>query len=242
MPARTDLLVSYIARERAFRGIGRIRAAALGEHFGTDLRQAILSLDEGVIHIVGEVPAIMAAAVMNIRETEAVFLEWLDDLNVNIPEAKAIRLARAWGAEGMRSIQQNAYLLLAIADWKVVDAIALATGMKDGDMRRDVAALEAVLTSKACLGQGSTRLPIRKAEIHAERLLKRPVSPNAVDAAVKSKAAVRAFDKMQPPGTAYMEAECALLLAKLASAAPVTGITPPDRLTRIIHEGLVRVA
>ncbi|SDO40597.1 exodeoxyribonuclease V alpha subunit [Sulfitobacter litoralis] len=230
MPTRTDLLVSYIARERAFKGIGDVRAAALGKRFGTNLREAILSIDEDVIHIVGEVPAITAATVMSIREAETVFLKWLDDLQVNVSEAKAIRLSRAWGTKGIRSIQQNAYLLLAIADWKVIDDIALASGIEDGDMRRDVAALEAVLMSKACLARGSTRLPIQKAKNQAEMLLKRPVSPDAINAAVMSKAAVRAFDKMQPPGAAYMEAECALLLAKLETAAPVAGITSPDRL------------
>jgi len=68
LPVASSLLVSYLARERAFRGIGPVRAAALVEAFGKGLKEALLSLDAGVVDIIGEEPAITAAAFLLVYE------------------------------------------------------------------------------------------------------------------------------------------------------------------------------
>lgn len=234
MPSEIGLLVSYIAREKAFWGIGPRRAAALAAALGDDLQASILALDERVIDIVGEESAIAAAAAMEALQAETVFLSWLNKIGANIPVSEAIRLARAWGPQGVEAVRQNPYLLLAIAKWEVVDAIARATGVDAHDPRRDVAALEAVLTGEECLGRGSTRMRASEALRAAGLLLGRPAAARAAEATVASGGAVRLANMVQPPGTAHMEAECALNLARLAPAPPVMGVTPPARLNALL--------
>lgn len=132
------------------------RAAALVEAFGETLPQAILEQDEGVVEIIGEDHAITAAAVLETRLHEAVFLSWLHSINAKIHPTKAIRLARAWGRQGIEAAQQNPYLLLVVSDWQTVDRIGRALGILREDTRREIGAVEAALTGKDCLGSGST--------------------------------------------------------------------------------------
>lgn len=235
LPREPGLLATYIAREKAFRGIGPRRAAALAAALGDDLEASILALDDRVIEIVGDDAAIAAAAAMEARHAETAFLGWLNEIGAEIPVGKAIRLARAWGPKGIEAVRSNPYLLLAIADWKAVDAIAQATGVGADDPRRDVAAVEAVLQGEACLASGSTRLRTSEALRAAQRLLGRPVASGVEEAAIASGAAVRLADALQPPGTAHMEGECALRLARLAHAPPVTGVTPPTQLDALLE-------
>ncbi|WP_138468674.1 hypothetical protein [Poseidonocella sp. HB161398] len=93
LPRETSLLAGYIAREKAFRGIGPRRAAALAVAFGDGLGDAILALDERVVEIVGEEPAIAAAAALEVRQVEAELLDWLHRIGAGMPLAVAIRLA-----------------------------------------------------------------------------------------------------------------------------------------------------
>lgn len=234
LPSEIGLLATYIAREKDFRGIGPRRAAALAAALGDDLEASILALDERVIEIVGEESAIAAAAAMEARHAETAFLIWLNEIGAEIPVTKAIRLARAWGRQGVEAVRQNPYLLLAIADWNAVDTIARAAGLGANDPRRDVAALEAVLTGEACLGRGSTRLRASDALRAAQRLIARPAASGTEEAAVASGAAVRLADALQPPGAAHMEGECAIKLARLARARPVLGVTPLFRLDALL--------
>lgn len=233
--SETPVFLTYLARDRAFKGIGPKRAAALGEAFGSGLKDALLNIDHRVIDIVGEQAALAAAAVLEVREAEAEFLLWLESLGAEIPASKAIRIARAWGKNGIEAVYNNPYLLLAIADFKVVDAIGRALGIDSRDIRRDVAALEATLMGDACLGIGSTRISLKGAQRGAERLLGRAIDPRSIDTAVRCGGAIRLGADLQPPGTAYMEAECALLFQKLASEAPATGITPDHVLDELLN-------
>ena len=129
LPTETSLLVAYLEREKAFPCIGKKRAAELGRTFGAGLKDAILRVDDGVIKIVGEEPALAAAAAMEVRQEETAFLEWLDSVGARIQPHKAIRIARAWGAQGAEAVQTNPYLLLAVSDWKSVDHVAQVLGV-----------------------------------------------------------------------------------------------------------------
>ena len=236
LPSSSAHFAQYLARERAFKHIGPARAAALYEAFGDLLSDAILNLDEGVVDIVGEVNAINAAAVLETRMPETAFLEWLETINADIPSFKAIRLARAWGKQGVAAIQQNPYLLLAISEWKTVDRIGKALGVDEKDLRRQVGAIEAALEGRACLGSGSTLLATRDALRAAEKLLGYKLGQNTADASVRSGAAVRLAGDLQPPGSAHMEAYCALRLVRLAPDAPISGITEHGKLDKLIAE------
>ncbi|MDD9727265.1 AAA family ATPase [Roseovarius sp. SK2] len=234
LPSKTPLLAAYLRRERAFRGIGKERARALADAFGDDLQAALLAIDDRVIEIIGEEPAIAAAAAMELRVPETGFLSWLDEIGANIDPQKAIRVARAWGPQGIEVVKANPYLLLAVSDFNTVDTIAWSVGIGRKDLRRDIAALEAALTGKSCLGQGSTRMTLGDAQRAAARLLERSVAKTAIDVAVSTGAAVQLAHDLQPPGTAYMEAECALKLMRLAPEPPVKGITPVGRLDGLV--------
>jgi len=235
LPREPGLLATYMAREKAFRGIGPRRAAALAAALGDDLEASILALEDRVIEIVGDEAAIAAAAAMEARHAETAFLGWLNKIGARIPVGKAIRLARAWGPKGIEAVRDNPYLLLTIADWKAVDAIARATGVGADDLRRDVAAVEAALLGEACLASGSTRLRTSEALRAAQRLLGRPVASGVEEAAIASGAAVRLAEALQPPGTAHMEGECALRLARLAHEPPVMGITRQAQLEALLE-------
>ncbi|WP_138468675.1 ATP-dependent RecD-like DNA helicase [Poseidonocella sp. HB161398] len=94
--------------------------------------------------------------------------------------------------------------------------------------------MEAVLTGAACLGRGSTRLGASTALRAAERLLGRRAMAGLAEAAVTSGGAVRLAGALQPPGTAHMEAECAIKLSRLATVPPMTGITPDRALDSLL--------
>lgn len=142
------------AMEKYYAVYKAIRAAALHEALGPDLRGAILAIDDRVVDIIGELPAINAAAVLETRVPETEFLTWLSDIRANIPPSKAIRLARAWGKEGTEAVQKNPYLLLAVSDWKTVEGVARALRVSRWDLRRQMAAVEASLMGEEGLGGG----------------------------------------------------------------------------------------
>lgn len=230
------LFAQYLARERAFTNIGPQRAAALVEAFGSRLSEAILAQDDGIIEIIGEEHAINAAAVLETRLPESDFLTWLESTKADIPAYKAIRLARAWGREGVDAVKRNPYLLMAVADWRTADEIGKALGVDAKDARREVGAVEATLAGKACLGAGSTLMASKGALEGAEELLGHKVSSDLVAASVRAGAAVRLAGELQPPGAAHMEADCALRLAKLAPNPPVSGISEPAALDELIAD------
>lgn len=235
LPARPSLLAEYLARDRAFKYIGPARANALLEVFGLDLREAILSIDERVVEIIGEAPAINAAAVLESRLPETEFLAWLASVRADIPVYKAVRIARAWGKQGTEAVKQNPYLLLVVSDWKTADRIAANVGISKQDSRRQIAALEAALMGEGGLDSGSTLMPQEHALRRAERLLAQKVSKELSDLAVRAGAVVRLGGALQPPGAAYMEAGCARLLAQITPQSPCSGITPHASLESLVE-------
>lgn len=236
LPRHCAHLADYLARERAFKFIGPKRAAALRETFGSELRDAILKLDDRVVDILGEAPAINAAAVLEARLPEAEFLEWLSRIQANIPISRAIRIARAWGRQGVAEVQKNPYLLLAVSDWATVEAIADSLMIAKTDQRRQVAAVEAALMGKGGFNSGSTLMTTERTLQLAGRLLGRSLSPSVVEQAVRSGAAIRLGNALQPPGAAHMEAGCAIHLLKLAPQPPCSGTPPPNRLNDLLAD------
>lgn len=236
LPASSSLFAEYLARDRAFKGIGPKRAAALFEAFGPDLRDALLSIDDRVVEIVGEEAAINAAAILETRLHETDFLEWLTGLKAEIPIYKAIRIARAWGKQGTEAVKRNPYLLLAVSDWKTVDRIAASLGVSRRDTRRDIAAVEAALIGRGGLDSGSTLMTLEHALRRAQRLSGQKIDPKVADYAVGAAAAVRLCGALQPPGAAHMEAGSALLLSQLASQAPCSGITEASALENLVAD------
>jgi len=57
--------------------------------------------------MLGEEVALRAAHVLGERLAEAEFLGWLEDIGADIPVARASRLARAWGPQGLAEVRSN---------------------------------------------------------------------------------------------------------------------------------------
>ena len=194
-----------------------------------------MSIDDRVIDIIGEAPAINAAAVLETRLPETEFLAWLASIGADIPIYKAICIARAWGKQGTEAVKRNPYLLLSVSDWKTADQVSASIGISKRDPRRQIAALEAALMGKGGLDSGSTLMTKERALRRAERLSGYRIDPEIVDRAVDAGAAVKLGGALQPPGAAHMEAGCALLLGKFAPQPPCSGITDVETLESLVE-------
>ena len=228
LPMQGKILVSYLANDRSFRGIGPKRAQTLYDTFQDDLIKMLSGVDEAVVALIGEDAAICAAATIAERASEGEIITWLDQIKAPVPARLAIRLARAWGAEGLSALKNNPYLLLSIVGWKTVDKIGRASGILPSDERRDVAAIEAALAGDSSafedrpggLAAGDTVMTREDVTHAATRLLGRPLGKSAVNTAITTGAAVAIGDSIQPPGAAWMEAEVAKIITSLSNEAP----------------------
>lgn len=216
------ILADYMAYEREFKGIGPRRSAALLSIFGDSLKSAVLDIDQTVIDTIGELPAINASAVLQNRGAELDLLDWLYGMQLEFSRTNAIRIARAWGNVGLTALRENPYLLLGLASWSVVDRIAKSEGISETDIRRQIGAIETVLSGEECLGSGSTSVSIQKLVSSATKLLGYPIFSSAIDETISKGGATKLGNQIQPPGAAYMEAQCALKLAQLI-LQPIAG-------------------
>lgn len=228
MPHDASALVTYISAEQAFRGIGPARAKALHNEYGDKLYTALLECQVGVVRMIGEENAIIAAAAMRERRAELNIINTLDELDLYkiVGPHKAIHLARAWGEVGAQAIRDNPYCLLPLAGWTNVDKLAAHLGIDDYDPRRVSAAIEHVLTG--VLGANDTMITSTGARSAAQQLLSFSVSDAAIEACVASGGALKLADRLQPFGAGQMEVECAVILNDLAQQTPVVdlGIIP----------------
>lgn len=233
-----QLVVDYLARDRAFRGIGPKRAQSLFDQFGAGLFEVLTTPSDEIIEMIGEEAALCAAAIVEERSGEARLLEWLSSINADIKASRAIRLARAWGDQGVFAIQENPYLLLSVAGWKEVDPIALASGLRSDDLRRDIAAIEAVLQGPSGLAGGNTRVNRHEVHSRARRLLGRALASQAIEHCIATGGAIELGDDLQPPGAAWMEAETAQILTQLSTEAPLqdlrTTILPQQEINSLL--------
>ena len=216
------ILADYMAYEREFKGIGPRRSAALLSIFGDSLKSAVLDIDQTVIDTIGELPAINASVVLQNRGAELDLLDWLYGMQLEFSRTNAIRIARAWGNVGLTALRENPYLLLGLASWSVVDRIAKSEGISETDIRRQIGAIETVLSGEECLGSGSTSVSIQKLVSSATKLLGYPIFSSAIDESINKGGATKLGNQIQPPGAAYMEAQCALKLAQLV-LQPIAG-------------------
>ncbi|SIS60292.1 exodeoxyribonuclease V alpha subunit [Roseivivax lentus] len=217
---------AMIAKDRAFRGIGPAKAAALDARFGSELRAALESRDPAVAELVGDEAAVAAFAAVQAKAAEADVLEWLTGCGaleaVGIPAA--LKIARCWGHDGLSALQANPYLLTAFLAWPVVDRFAQSLGGAPDDSRRAVAVVEALLyrrldanhtaTWPSYVAQGVEGL-IGATGVCAER---------AIDLAVTQGAVVAFESWLQPSGAAAMEAFLANRLTALSNEAPVVDL------------------
>ena len=118
MPHSASALAAYISADRAFKGIGPARAAALHKEYGEGLYTALLECTPRIIDMIGEENALIAASAMTMRVAEIDIVQALDRLGLyqTVGPHKAIRIARAWG-EGWGSVNYRQSLLFIIPAW-----------------------------------------------------------------------------------------------------------------------------
>lgn len=220
---------SFLASDRAFQGIGPKRAQALYNTFGKTLFEKMRRVHPDVVSIIGEEAALVAAAALEIKKADVAFVTWLGQIKANIPTSAALRLARAWGQAGLKAVQDNPYLLLAVSQWHIVDKIALNAGLGPASIERQVGAIEQVLKGPHGLEGGHTLVTHDTLRQETTKLLDFPLSLKAVKACLACGAAIERPEGFQPAGAAWMEKEVAdafLRLSKTPLPEPCSFITP----------------
>lgn len=138
-----ELLQRFLARNKAFQGVGEIRSRKLWEAFGEGL-YGILDCKElaPLAEILGEnqAKALLEAWVENQAEGQVV--RWLEAHGFRAP--LAVKVMRLWGTEAPQKIEENPYRMLAVAGWESVDKAAMGIGVDLGAEIRRIAAVEAV--------------------------------------------------------------------------------------------------
>lgn len=217
---KAPLLVSYLAQDTAFRGIGPKRAQALWNAFSSGVLDALRACTPEVVALIGEEEALSAAAALDIRADEARMVAWLAPYADDIPVGQVLHLARAWGSAGLQAVQDNPYLLLAVAPWRVVDRLAQNLGLDPQDPRRVSGAIEATLQGEEGLAGGHTVVPEDLLLEGATALLGKPIDARAIGVCVDAGGAVATEHGFQPPGAAWMERDVAETLLRLAQERP----------------------
>jgi exodeoxyribonuclease V alpha subunit len=138
-----ELLTRFLARNRAFQGIGEVRARKLWSVFGGGLYDLLDTKELAPIsEILGEELAKRLLQTWEEFRAEAQVTRWLEEQS--FPVRLATKVIRLWGTEAPAKIQENPYRLLAVAEWDQVDAVALDLGVHPEAPIRWVAAVEAV--------------------------------------------------------------------------------------------------
>jgi exodeoxyribonuclease V alpha subunit len=202
---RGDLLVRYLANEKAFRGIGVARASALWRRFGEELPRL---LDSGDSILLGEVVrSEIAEALVRTwgeKRVEGQTVAWLDRRGFDRRFAK--RIFQIWGSDAVAKITENPYRMLAFASWENVDRISRRVfGIAADDERRHSAAVESAcymrLDRKHTLTDGKQLVRLTQSLLGCGE----PEAKHAVALAAEDQAIVSVDGGWQPLGPAVME-------------------------------------
>ena len=132
----------FLARNKAFQGIGDVRAKKLSEKFGNDLVALLDGKDRAQLaEVLGNEVAGTLIMAWEEARTEARVVEWLD--KHGFPLRLASKITKLWGSQAPEKIEENPYRMLAVAGWVEVDAAGKLLGVPaDAEIRR-IAAVEA---------------------------------------------------------------------------------------------------
>ncbi len=231
-PRRSSLLVTWLAKEPEFVGIGNATAAKLAAVFGDSLH-FILSGDN--VHllapVIGEALSRELTATYHEKIAEAEVIDWLE--KCRFESRLASRIVKVWGARAIEHLRSNPYLMLTFASWPQVDRAARALGVDSLDPRRLIASVEAILYERLTEKHTHTE---RSHVVLAVRSLLRVAETTAEDAitqAIADRAVIADFTGLQPLGAAVMESYIAGRITDLRTLAPLTlfrAALGPERL------------
>lgn len=199
-----DTIVRHLAEGPAFEGIGYATAARLWKTFGDELYRLLGNGDVArLTQVLSEERAerLVLAWRENLAEGDVVV--WLGEHG--FPAHLAKKIVKLWGADAAAKLREQPYLMMALADWAVVDAAGRRIGIAPDDPRRLVAAVEAVLYAR--LDEHHTWIGHADLVAKVERLLKgSPVkAEEALAAAVAQRAAIPIAGGFQAAGAHMME-------------------------------------
>lgn len=203
-PPRGRLLVSYLANNRAFRGIGVARASALWKQFGEELYDVLEKGDARRLSpILGDMVASELVIAWAEKLEENKVIKWLARFNFNI--RLAYKIIKIWGTEAIQKLSENPYRMLAFAPWTIVDRTALSLGITHEDDRRLVAAVEWACYVR--LDDKHTLTPYKMLIFEIRRLLRcgAELAARAVNLATVEYAIIESPGGLQPLGPAIME-------------------------------------
>jgi exodeoxyribonuclease V alpha subunit len=199
-----EIIVRHLAEEPAFEGIGYATAAKLWKAFGNKLYAL---LGNGDVARLTEVLGVDRAERLVLAWTEKLaegdVVVWLDEHGFDARLAK--KVIRLWGAEAAAQLRKSPYVMMALADWAVVDAAGRRIGVDPNDPKRLIAAVEAVLYAR--LDQHHTWIAHSDLVNAVSRLLKCPTakSEEALAIAVTHRAAIPIAGGFQAAGAHMME-------------------------------------
>jgi exodeoxyribonuclease V alpha subunit len=137
-----ELLQRFLARNKAFQGVGEIRSRRLWEAFGEGLYGLLDGKELAPLaEILGENQAKALVEAWGENQAEGQVVRWLEAHGFKPP--LAVKVMRLWGTEAPQKILENPYRMLAIADWERVDSAALGLGVTEEAAVRRIAAVEA---------------------------------------------------------------------------------------------------
>jgi len=132
----------FLARNRAFQGVGEVRARKLWDRFGIGLYALLDAKDTAPLaEVIGEEVADSLVLVWEETRAEARVVEWLD--KHGFPVRLASKVIKLWGPLAPEKVQENPYRMLAIAGWSQVDTAAKLLGIPADAENRRIAAVEA---------------------------------------------------------------------------------------------------
>jgi exodeoxyribonuclease V alpha subunit len=214
------LIIQHLEKSPAYPGIGRARATALWQRFGTALYEL---LDAGAVgdlaEVVGDDLGRIIVEAWRSEKALGPVLKWLD-LH-GFPVWFARKIVAIWGVDAEQKLTENPYRMLAFAPWTPTDRAGLTIGVAPDDERRLVAAVEACCYQRLALGH--TRVKGQELPLLVCQLLEcdAGLAARAVAAAVADHAIVEQDDGWQPSGPWAMERFVSREIKAMAAGARV---------------------
>lgn len=216
----------FLAKSKAFQGVGETRAKQLWERYGQDLVTVLDAQDrDALCEVLKEDLVDSLLKAWEESRSEARVIQWLD--RHGFPLRLAAKVVKIWGAIAPVKIQENPYRMLAVAGWDQVDRAAHLIGFPQDAEARQIAAVEAVCYRS--MADKHTIIKEGELLLGVCRLLKvgRDGAERALELAERDQAVVRlGEDRIQALGPHVMETYLQDRLAAMVTAEHV----PPGHL------------
>lgn len=209
------LIISTIARSRAFPGIGEKYADFLWRRFGEDLYSMLDAGDPTPFEEALRSTRLARVLLDGWKELSSLAetYQWLDRHGASVWLAN--KILTIYQDDIVNKLERNPYRLLAFADWEITDRIAKSTGVGVEDERRLVAAADAAIINR--LRKHHTWGTDAEIERTICSIIDCPTSTarRAIELAISENALVRTGDGLQGLGPASMEEYIATVLAAM---------------------------